>query len=342
MFQPRFEITPRLNQLLTAIAVLREKITRALILPKREIALVRSARLRMIYSSTSIEGNPLSFKEVSQVLAGKIVTGIREKDRLEITNYEEAMRYIDRVFGEGEKIVSEKTILKIHQLLTREILDSQQSGHYRRGPVFIVERPSNRIVYQAPEAKKAPLLMKDLIAWINQSSQVLSPVMVAAIAHHQLVTIHPFIDGNGRTARALATLILYQRGCDIRKMFALEDYYNLNRPSYYQAIREANEKKDLSRWLEYFALGLLKEMESVWEKVEKFSLEAKQGKQIYLSQRQREILDFSAVNTKIFRSDVVDICSVSPRTAHRELKQLVKLGFLKASGKGRSSHYLLG
>lgn len=131
MFQPRFEITPRLNQLLTDIAVLREKIIQALILPKREIALARSARLRMIYSSTSIEGNPLSLKEVSQVLAGKIVTGISQKDRLEITNYEKAMQYIDQVFREGEELVSEAMIFQIHQLLTREILEAKQSGFYR-------------------------------------------------------------------------------------------------------------------------------------------------------------------------------------------------------------------
>jgi len=320
---------------------LREKIIASSILPKREIALVRSARLRMIYSSTSIEGNPLSFKEVSQVLAGKIITGVSRKDRLEITNYKESMKYIDRVLGEGEKTVSEKTVSKVHQLLTKEILDSRQSGHYRCGPVFIVERPSGRVVYQAPGEKKVPLLMKDFINWINNETQIFSPIIVAAIVHHQLVTIHPFVDGNGRTARALATLILYQRGYDVRKMFALEDYYNLDRSSYYQAIREANEKKKLTKWLEYFALGLLKEMESVWEKVEKFNLEAKKGKQIYLSRRQMEILDFTAINGKVFRSDVVEICSVSPRTSYRELKQLVELGFLKATGKGRSRHYIL-
>lgn len=165
--------------------------------------------------------------------------------------------------------------------------------------------------------------------------------MAAAIAHHQLVTIHPFADGNGRAARVLATLILYQRGYDIRKIFALEDYYNLDRAGYYQAIRQANEKKDLTQWLEYFAWGLLKEMESVWEKAAQFSFEIKQDKQIYLSRRQREILDFAAVNAQVFRSDVVDICSVSPRTAHRELKQLTRLGLLKAVGQGRSSRYLL-
>lgn len=342
MFKPKFVITSKLNDFLTRIAVCREKIISAPILPKREIRLVRSARLRMIYSSTNIEGNPLSLKEVGEILEGKMVTGTSEKDRLEIINYEKAMEYIDGLFQKKKKKIKEKVVFKIHCLLTKDILKDSETGHYRSGPVFIVGRPSRKVVYQAPPASKVGKLMKELLIWLNsKETETLSPVIVAAVAHYQLVTIHPFIDGNGRTARALATLILYQRDYDIKKMFALEDYYNLDRKSYYQAIRLANQEKNLTSWLEYFALGLLKEMESVLVKVESFSLEARKGKQIYLSRRQREILNFVAVNGKVFRSDVVDICSVSSRTAHRELKKMIALGFLETKGKGRNSHYIL-
>jgi len=342
MFKPKFTITSKLNRFLIRIAVCREKIISAPILPKREIRLVRSARLRMIYSSTSIEGNPLSLRDVERVLEGKIVTGISEKDRLEIVNYEKAIEYIDGLFQKKEKKINKEIVLKIHRLLTKNILRNSESGHYRSKPVFIVERPSGKIVDQAPVASKVAQLMKKLFDWLNsQEAKFLSPVIVAAIAHHQLVTVHPFIDGNGRTARALATLILYQRNYDIKKMFALEDYYNLDRREYYQAIRLANKKKNLTTWLEYFASGLLKEMESVLTKVERLGLEARKEKQIYLSSRQREILDFVAVNGKIFRSDVVDICSVSPRTAHRELRKLINFKLLEGKGKGRGSYYIL-
>ena len=342
-FKPKFTITPELSNILTQIALCREKILSLKILPKREVSLARKARLRAIHSSTAIEGNPLDLREVGAVLAGKIVTGISEKDRIEVVNYEKVMNFIDKEV-EKKKIVSwEKAILKIHQLTTRDLLSADKSGFYRKKPVFVVQMPSNKIVYRAPAASKVSGLMKDFCRWFSSGqTKVLSPVIVSAIAHHQLVTIHPFIDGNGRTARALATFILYKKGYDIKKMFALEDYYNLNRSDYYQAIQQARKDKNLTSWLEYFSQGFLIELQEVLQKVEHFNLEAKtKRKQMYLSKRQRSILDFIAINGKIFRSDVVDIASVSPKTAYRELESLRKQGLIIRKRKGPSSHYLL-
>lgn len=342
-FKPKFTISPKLSNLLTQIALCRERILFLRILPEREVRLRRSARLRMIHSSTAIEGNPLGLRDVEEVLAGKIVTGISERDRLEVVNYEKVMKFIDQA-AEKEKLTSwEKAILKIHRLTTSEILPNQQSGHYRKGPVFIVQRPTNKILYRPPKALKVPRLMRDFCSWLNNEKiKEVSPVIISGISHHQLVTIHPFTDGNGRTARALATLILYQKGYDIKKMFALEDFYNLERPAYYQAISKARKDKDLTSWLEYFSQGLLAELQQVLQKAEHFTFETKtQKEQIYLSKRQREILDFIAINAKIFRSEVVDICSVSPKTAYRELDFLREKGLIKRKGKGPSSHYVL-
>lgn len=82
-----------------------------------------------------------------------------------------------------------------------------------------------------------PNLIKNLISWINRSEKEnIHLIIVAGITHREFAAIHPFADGNDRTARALATLILYQRGYDFRKLFALEDYYNRDRQKYYQEI----------------------------------------------------------------------------------------------------------
>lgn len=342
-FNPKFTITPKLTNILTEIATYREQILSLKILPKRESKLIRSARLRMIHSSTSIEGNPLGIREVEAVLAGKIVTGVSEKDRLEVLNYEKVIKQIDKEVKKRKIANWEKAILKIHQLTTKDLLPSNKSGKYRTEPVFVVQPQLQKIIYRAPAASKVLKLMEDFCSWLgNRETQELSPVIVSAIAHHQLVTIHPFADGNGRTARALATLVLYKRGYDIKKMFALDDYYNRNRPAYYQAIQKARKDKDLSSWLEYFAEGLLTELKFVLEKVRHFSREVKSDQEpIYLSERQREILDFVAINGKVFRSDVVDIASVSSKTAYRELESLRKSGLIKRKGKGPSSHYIL-
>lgn len=341
-FNPNFSITPKLANLLTEIAVCRQKILSLKILPRREIGLIKSARLRMIHSSTAIEGNQLNLRDVEAVLAGKAVTNVERDDITEVQNYEKVLRFIDSL-DKQKKIDWEQTVLTIHRLTTDKLLPKKDSGHYRKGPVYIIQRPLNKIIYTAPDYKQVPRLMKNLSVWLEtEETKKLSPVIAAAIVHHQFVTIHPFFDGNGRTARSWATLILYHLGFDIKKLFALEDYYNLDRENYYEAIRQVRQEKDFTSWLEYFAKGFLKELEQVLDKMELFSLETKTKQEpVYLSKRQREILEFVAINGKIFRSDVVNIASVSPKTAYRELEFLNQKGLIKRKGKGSTSHYVL-
>lgn len=340
-FNPHFFITLKLANLLTEIAVCREKILSLKVLPQREIGLIKSARLRMIHSSIAIEGNLLNLREVEAVLAGKKPAEAQHDDIIEVVNYQKVLQFIDTL-DRKKKIDWEKTVLQIHRLTTDKLLPKKDSGHYRQGPVYIIQRPLNKIIYTAPDYKKVAELMNDLYSWLeSEAAKKLSPVITAAIVHHQFVTIHPFIDGNGRTARSWATLVLYHLGFDIKKLFALEDYYNLDRENYYEAIRRVRQEKDFTSWLEYFAEGFLKELEQVLEKMELFSLETKtKSEPVYLTKRQREILEFVAINGKIFRSDVVDIASVSPKTAYRELEFLNQKGFIKRKGKGPQSHYV--
>lgn len=342
-YKPVFSITPKLSNLLTDISVVKEKILGLKILPRREIGLRKTARLRMIHSSTAIEGNLLGIRDIEDILEGRALTGIRGKDRQEVINYNKVVNAIDKFPTAAGKPDWEKQILKIHRLTTLGLLPAAKSGHYRPGPVFVIQAATQKIMYRAPAASQVSWLMADFCSWLaGEEAANLSPVIVSAIAHHQLVTIHPFADGNGRTARALATLVLYRRGFDIKKMFSLDDYYNLDRQAYYRAIRQAREDKNLTSWLEYFSQGLLIELQQILEKVDRFSREIAVGEApIYLSKRQQQILDFVAVNGKIFRSDVVDIAAVSPKTAYRELEFLRKSGLLLRQGKGPAVHYLL-
>ena len=151
-FQPKFTITAKLLDISTKIAICKERVLRMSILPKREAILVRSARLRMIHSSTAIEGNPLNLKEVEDVLQGKTVTGAGQKDRLEIINYEKALKFIDS-FAERKAPISQKIISKIHQIITNKILPKNESGHYRQGPVYIVKNQVTKLFtnHQKPQ-----------------------------------------------------------------------------------------------------------------------------------------------------------------------------------------------
>lgn len=336
--------------MLTAIAEAKVVIERAKLLPKHELRLRRQALIRMTHSSTHIEGNMLNLNQVEAILKHQKIDA-PPRDIYEVENYLKALRYISQVV-EKKLTITEKVILKIHKLVTDRTLPEEQSGHYREGPVYVVRRRlglPQETVYTTPEAKKVPQLMKDLMEWIQKNDRDgVNPIIVAGIAHAEFAAIHPFADGNGRTARALATLILYARGYDFRRLFALEDYYNKDRPRYYKAInmgRTYEERKiDFTRWIEYFVRGFKEEVDNVKIKIATLALrkiDQNVESQIYLDKDQMKILEFLDQMNRITVQDAMNILECPKRTAQLHLQKLKKLKMISQVGKGPSSAYIL-
>ena len=353
MFNPHYKITGKILSVLTAIVEAKVAIERAKLLPKHELRLRRQALVRMTHSSTAIEGNMLNLHQVEALVSDK-----KEKidaparDVFEVVNYLAAMKYI-QIAVEKKQPITERAILKIHRLVTENTLPDGQSGQYREGPVYVVKRKygmPTETVYAGPAAEKVRPLMKGLVAWIKESAEKdIHPIIVAGIVHQEIAAIHPFNDGNGRTARALATLVLYQRGYDFRRLFALEDYYNKDRPRYYAAINIGKtydaRKADLTPWLEYFVTGLKEEIDNIKEKITALRLKKVDKEiqsQIYLDKDQMQILSFLDQVGKITTKDVVDILRCPQRTAQFHLQKLKKLGMIKQVGKARAARYILG
>jgi Fic family protein len=350
MFNPQYKVTNKLVSLLIAIAEAKAAIDRAKLLPKNELELRRQALIRMTHSSTAIEGNMLNARQVEALAANKKIDAPL-RDVVEVVNYLNALKYIGKV-TEKKQAIAERVILKIHKSVTENTLPQEQAGHYRKGPIYVVRRKfgwPDETIYAGPAATKVPKLMEDLIHWLNNSEEKdIHPIIVAGIVHQEIAAIHPFNDGNGRTARALATLVLYKRGYDFRRLFALEDYYNKARPKYYAAINIGKNyeqrKVDFTPWLEYFAKGFKEEIDNVKEKVTSLSLK-KVGKniqsQVYLDKDQMEILGFLDQVGKITVRDVMDVLNCPKRTAQLYLLKLKKLGTIKQIGKGPASGYIL-
>lgn len=336
MFDPSFTITSRILNTLNRIEVIREKIATCPIHPKEELRLKRQAMLSMVHHSTAIEGNTLNEYEIQKILEGKRVDA-PEREIFEVKNYKKALDWIAK---KKTQKITEKDILKLHGLLSANILRKERSGKYRE---------EQTIRYTAPNHKKVPKLVTDLCNWINDSRKKdLSPIIIAGIAHAEIAAIHPFVDGNGRAARLLATLILYTEHYDFRKLFALENYYNTDRPAYYEAIHlgkdyEERRAGNLTRWLEYFVIGFLTEMELVMDKIKPFFYLKKAGskKKIILSKHEMEILDFLQGMNHISSKDIEDILTVSKRTAQRYLAELIRKGLIKKHGNKKSSKYTL-
>jgi len=349
MFKPQYKITNKIVSLLTAIAEAKAAISRAKLLPKNELKLRRQALVRMTHSSTAIEGNMLNTWQVEALAANKKIDA-PIRDIVEVQNYLKALKYIGQAVAKKQAI-SERVILKIHRLVTAGTLSDEQSGHYRKGPIYVVRRKfgwPDETVYTGPMAAKAPGLVKDLAQWLLESiKKDIHPIIAAGVAHQEIAAIHPFNDGNGRTARALATLILYERGYDFRRLFALEDYYNKDRPKYYAAINigknHEERKVDFTPWLEYFVKGFKEEIDNVKERIKSLELkkiDAKIQSQVYLDKGQMQILDFLDQVGKITARDVMDILNCPQRTAQLYLQKLKKLGTIKQVGKGPASGYV--
>ncbi len=204
MFNPKYKLTNLIVQMLTDIAESKAVIERAKILPQQEIKLRRQTLARMTHSSTAIEGNRLNINEVGALLARKKIDA-PQRDIYEVQNYLKVLKYIERIV-KAKQSIKERVLLNIHKLVTNETLRKEQCGRYRKSLVFVARRRQgfpNEVVYTGPEANRVPELCKNLIKWIAESEKKeINPIIVAGIVHQEIAAIHPFSDGNGRTARA--------------------------------------------------------------------------------------------------------------------------------------------
>lgn len=186
--------------------------------------------LEMTYNSNAIEGNKLTLKETHLVINdGLTVKGKSLKDHLEAKNHNEAVHFLyDLIEHEKRHTVSEQLIRALQKLIVKE-LEEEDAGSYRKGGVMITGSS-----HKPPDAYELPHLMRDMMVWVKKNLGRLHPVELAALAHHKLVHIHPFNDGNGRTARLFMNLILMQKG------YPLVVIMKNDRQKYYRALDKAD------------------------------------------------------------------------------------------------------
>jgi Fic family protein len=315
----------------------------AYLVPKWDVALRKEALVRNAHSSTSIEGNRLSLEQVTELAAGREVMATR-RDKQEVLNYLYVLEHLAD-FAEHDKI-TEKSILDLHRRITKDVIDNlKDSGKYRNRQVYVGDRIGN-VIFMPPKTEDVPTLMRSLVAWLNsEDTKKLDPVLVAGILHYEFVRIHPFIDGNGRTTRSLASLILILRGFDIKRFFALDEYYDLDRKAYYAALQTVNQTTlNLNKWLEYFTDGVTVSVNSIKERILRLSsqkLRKDLKGQIALTERQIKIIEHLQRNKKITAGEVAKSFKITRQAALKELLKLIELGVIKLKGKGRGAHYIL-
>jgi len=344
IFKPNFNYTNKIVRNLTVIAASRTFILNAPLIPKWEVSLRREATLKSAHSSTAIEGNPLSLEEVSELAAGRDIM-LQRKDKQEVLNYLKALEMVPD-FAEREPFIV-KNFLKVHKIVTNKTLENpEDEGVFRNREVFVGNRFTGEVVYKPPPTDKVSLLVDSFLNWFNSKEVIeIDSVIHAGITHYEIVRIHPFIDGNGRTARVMATLVLYKRGFDVKRFFTLDDYYDNDRNSYYKALKNVDQKTlDLTGWLEYFTDGVAVSIKAVKDKVIGLSKNIKFLKergQVALTERQMKIVEKIIEKGNITNRDIRKIFGISNRAAMNEISKLMDMKVLKKVGKGRSTQYEL-
>lgn len=201
-------------------------------LPAQAVRKLREQfELEMTYNSNAIEGNSLTLKETYLVISeGLTIKGKPLKDHLEAKNHTEALAYLfDLVDKDKKQTVSQQLIRSLHQLVVQDT-DKEWAGQYRNSSVMITGTE-----HRPPEALDVPRLMGNLIEWAGKEKTKVSVIELAAIFHHKLVHIHPFFDGNGRTARLAMNIFLLQAG------FPLVIVLKNDRKKYYRVLALADK-----------------------------------------------------------------------------------------------------
>ena len=347
MFNPRHEITSKILNKLAEIAEIKGMVEKSSLLPAREALLRKTAVIKMAHTSTSIEGNLLNEYQVEQVAEGKNVQA--EPDQVkEVKNYLAALKKVDSL-SEKKKNINRADVLDIHKVVINGLAELEKTGHFRHGTVYIVNvEPDGKeeVAYTPPKAPRVPSLIDELINWLAEAKD-LHPVIRAGLFHYQFVTIHPFTDGNGRVARLLTLLHLYQSGWDFKNALVLEDYYNRDRKKYYINLQTGKDYKDregvdLTGWLKYFVEGFLVEAINLKEKVLLLSAAGGKGETTQvLDHDELKIVDFVTTVGQLTSSDAVDILKVPKRTAQEKLRRLVDANILVRKGKGPASYYII-
>ena len=341
MFKPVYKLTPKLVGLVGQVERSYGQLEALRVPYKIELDLRRKNLTQSAYVSNSIEGNPLSLPEVTNLLLGDRVPVNR--DEKEVENYFNILSGLEK---KQNDCLSVGLMLSFHKQLLKGVQD-KIAGKIRDKSVVVGKYvPDNetgeldiRIKHEPPshDPEKIKKLIHKLFVWANTKTEF-PAVLKAGIFHHQFVYIHPFEDGNGRVCRLMTVLVFMRSHYLINKYFILDDYYDIDRIMYSDKLHSA-DNGDKTEWLEYFTEGVMYSLEAALDKVRRAarSLDIKTRP----TPREEEVLKLFGLNQELTSSQVVHELRVSRQQAHNLLKGLVEKGLLTKMGSTKSSYYAL-
>lgn len=335
-FAPVYSITPPLLDMIKQITVLVHDLNQRAVPDVVLMEMQAEARAVSTYASTSIEGNPLPLTEVKRLLKQQPAK-LRQSEQ-EVINYNLVLSELN------QKLDVPFTSELLHQIqagIMAELLPDHHLGQWRREAVVVYEPRTQEVVYLPPSYEDVPELMTALIAFVQANRGVLDSLLLAGLFHKQMVAIHPFVDGNGRTTRLATKLLLAGLGLDTFNLFSFENYYNKNVTRYFQHVGlfgdyyELAPDLDFTPWLVYYAEGILDEL----LRVQKQLGLAQSTPATRLHGHHQQILDYIDQHGFITDKDYAGLTDRAKATRTTDFNKLIDLGLIERHGRGRSTHY---
>lgn len=338
-FTPRYSITPRITEFLARIETVKEKITHTSLTPTILTSLHEATCLKITHYATKMAGNKLEPKQIENLLKHQEHIPNHEHNENEIKAYYAALKMVEQ-WANKKIIITENHLQTLHALVLSNNQQAEKQTPYRTDENIIREEKTNYIIYIPPAAHHVSDLMQQMIAWINNTDAPC--LIVAGIAHYQLVTIRPYTDGNRRVACLLTTLILHLGGYDLKGLCCLEEYYahtlksyanNINvGPSHSYASGRAHA--DITRWVDYFTEGLAITYEKVLAQIPQALADGHQQERDYntlmrqLDLRQRKVLALFQTFEVITAKQIGELFDIRARASSELCKNWVEKGFL--------------
>ncbi len=290
------------------------------------------------FASTSIEGNPIPLTDVRKILKNAPVH-IRDTEK-EILNYNKALEYLDTQLTKPKPITA-SFIRSVQFAVTEGLIDKKNAGKFRSEPVVVNDPRKRQIAYIPPNAPDVEELMNELVAYLEKEYNRIDPLLLAGIFHKQFVVIHPFMDGNGRTARLITKYLLARMGLDTFRLFSFENYYNQNVTRYFSSVGvlgdyyDVSDKIDFTDWLVYFTDGIINELLRV-QKLLKETIPS-----FKLSEHEKTIVEYIKKNGTISISEYAKITDRAHSTQILDFKRLVDKNIIEKQGQGKATYYTL-
>lgn len=337
-YKPKFTITEKMIKALTEIECARGFLKGATLDEGWIRRMSERALLLEAHHTTHIEGTRLTVEQSAEIWAGR-ESGADKDDIKELLNYRNAFQFIGDNVSSGYPI-TEGLIREIHKRLVTGVRGERANpGEWRVIQNCVANSKTGEIVYMPPPPSDVPLLMREFVDWINTSTT--HPILLSGISQYQLVAIHPFVDGNGRTSRLLSTLLLYKSGYDFKKLFTISEFYDRDRKAFYAAIRSTEKNDlDLTCWLEFFTEGLAIQLREVMKRGENAIKSSMLAFRNGLNERQAEIIAEFINKKSLSVSELENVFpNIGRRTIQRDLKKLEEKGFVKINGTSKNTSY---